>query len=257
MLPLLTWTALPSLTCASKLEVTTFPRLNQTGEGFTSSLNGSLEEVATSSLNVGHAGWDIKVWPKFWSLLSFCLVLGFCFLVKICFTVLTFWWSLVGAFWTKNCLKRVLEQGCCTHFCAQSDLVVEGATHYSESRSYTGGSNKAQNKIFRTACSIPCHYHPPLQRRGLCARFQLKKPTTKMPCFFNTRPFEKKFVFNSKTTRFKRKFFRHFMLLILPISISGRPRPRVAQSLYLAEGGLRFCWFLNRWHVALQEKTKL
>ena len=140
MLPLLTWTALPSLTCANKLEVTTFPRLNQTGEGFTSSLNGSLEEVATSSLNVGHAGWDIKVWPKFWSLLSFCLVFGFCFLVKICFTVLTFWWSLVGAFWTKNCLKRVLEQSCCTHFCAQSDLVVEGTTHYSESRSYTGGS---------------------------------------------------------------------------------------------------------------------
>ena len=147
MLPLLTWTALPSLTCANKLEVTTFPRLNQTGEGFTSSLNGSLEEVATSSLNVGHAGWDIKVWPKFWSLLSFCLVFGFCFLVKICFTVSTFWWSLVGAFWTKNCLKRVLEQSCCTHFCAQSDLVVEGTTHYSESRSYTGGSNKAQKKI--------------------------------------------------------------------------------------------------------------
>ena len=45
-------------------------------------------------------------------------------------------------------------------------------------------SKKAQKKIFPTASSCPCRYHPPLQRRGLLPRNQVEKWWPKSNVFF-------------------------------------------------------------------------
>ena len=83
-----------------------------------------------------------------------------------------------------------------------------------------GGSNEAKKKIFRTACSIPCCYHPPLQRRGLFALLKEVAHAHQKKIFFNTRPPKKKSFVNSKRTKKCKEKFRPFMLLMLDFRCS-------------------------------------
>ena len=59
-------------------------------------------------------------------------------------------------------------------------------------------SRIGQKKNFPNCVQLPCHYHPPLQRRGLPAKKNCKKIRSKKKYFFCIRPLEKKSFLYSK-----------------------------------------------------------
>ena len=70
-------------------------------------------------------------------------------------------------------------------------------------------------KNFPNCVQLPCHYHPPLQRRGLPAKKSCKKIRSKKRYFFCIRPLEKNRFYIAKTQFYEEIFFADLCWLML------------------------------------------
>ena len=76
-------------------------------------------------------------------------------------------------------------------------------------------SRIGQKKNFPNCVQLPCHYHPPLQRRGLPAKKNCKKIRSKKRYFFCIRPLEKNRFYIAKTQFYEEIFFADLCWLML------------------------------------------
>ena len=76
-------------------------------------------------------------------------------------------------------------------------------------------SRIGQKKNFPNCVQLPCHYHPPLQRRGLPAKKNCKKIRSKKRYFFCIRPLEKIRFYIAKTQFYEEIFFADLCWLML------------------------------------------
>ena len=76
-------------------------------------------------------------------------------------------------------------------------------------------SRIGQKKNFPNCVQLPCHYHPPLQRRGLPAKKNCKKIRSKKKYFFCIRPLEKIRFYIAKTQFYEEIFFADLCWLML------------------------------------------
>ena len=76
-------------------------------------------------------------------------------------------------------------------------------------------SRIGQKRNFPNCVQLPCHYHPPLQRRGLPAKKNCKKIRSKKRYFFCIRPLEKIRFYIAKTQFYEEIFFADLCWLML------------------------------------------